>query len=275
MTCAGWRDVPPRCTDYFAEDSKDARFHGKKGRIMPEYEIVYLSQGSGVFQSKETGDLEVKAGDVFLTFPGIWHNYHPHATTGWKESWVSFNGAQPDHLMRCNILSPRSPVFHVGLDCEVHGMFQQVLDAAFARPLIANEIISSLCMVILAYALATTHSLAGEGNRTDPKVQKARHYLEEHLPEDIDMGDLAASLNWSYRHFRRLFKEATGLSPHHYHVQMRVNRAKELLEDPRLRVSQIAHTLGFADQYYFSRLFKKSTGFSPSQWRLVRGRIVA
>lgn len=87
------------------------------------------------------------------------------------------------------------------------------------------------------------------------------------------MGELADSLNLSYRHFSRLFKDLTGLPPQRYHIQIRINRAKKLLEHPNAKVSEVAAIIGFEDPYYFSRLFRKYTGLSPHQWQMTHCRM--
>lgn len=52
-------------------------FLASKGRVLEEYQFVYITRGKGVFTSKSLGETEIKAGDMFLLFPGEWHSYHP------------------------------------------------------------------------------------------------------------------------------------------------------------------------------------------------------
>jgi AraC-like DNA-binding protein len=78
---------------------------------------------------------------------------------------------------------------------------------------------------------------------------------------------MAASFSMSEKHFRRIFKQQTGLSPYQYHMQVRVYRAKEMLRGTTLSVKEIAASLCFETPFHFSNAFKKQTGVSPSQWR--------
>jgi AraC-like DNA-binding protein len=71
----------------------------------------------------------------------------------------------------------------------------------------------------------------------------------------------------SYAHFRRVFKQQSGLSPYQYHLQLRIHRAREMLHSTTLAVGQVAARLNFPNPYYFSKIFKKKTGMSPSLWR--------
>ena len=78
---------------------------------------------------------------------------------------------------------------------------------------------------------------------------------------------LAASLGLSTRHFYRVFREHTGLSPYQYHLQLRIERAKQMLHGTAMNVKEIAAALAFESPFHFSNVFKQKTGMSPSQWR--------
>jgi AraC-like DNA-binding protein len=81
------------------------------------------------------------------------------------------------------------------------------------------------------------------------------------------MQALAYELGVSYPHFRRVFRQSTGLPPRQYLLNLKINMAKQLMEDQGLKLSAVARKAGFEDPYYFSRLFKQKTGISPSLWR--------
>jgi AraC-like DNA-binding protein len=80
------------------------------------------------------------------------------------------------------------------------------------------------------------------------------------------MESLAKDLNLNYATFREDFKDYTGLSPYQYFLEMKINKAKEMLSDGVLSVKEVSYKLAFQSPYYFSRLFKKKTGVAPSQW---------
>jgi AraC-like DNA-binding protein len=71
----------------------------------------------------------------------------------------------------------------------------------------------------------------------------------------------------SYSKFRKLFKESTGESPNQYHLNLRLDKAKELLHTTNLNVTEVAYNLGFESVFYFSKLFKKKNGVSPKSYR--------
>ena len=90
-------------------------FDWDKGRVLPEYQAIFISEGKGTFESGDTGVVEVKKGNVILLFPKVWHRYHPDPETGWTEQWISFSGEYPYRLFQRGFLSPLTPIlFTVG-----------------------------------------------------------------------------------------------------------------------------------------------------------------
>ena len=126
-------------------------------------------------------------------------------------------------------------------------------------------------------ALALVNSRAMNTHRVDrqvsQKVQQARYHLLEHSAEDIDMEALARSLGLSYSRFRSIFKNHTGTAPHQYQLNIRMNKAHDLLLHSDLSISEISDRLGFSSAYYFSRLFKKRHTCSPSAYRAHKGEL--
>ena len=98
-------------------------------------------------------------------------------------------------------------------------------------------------------------------------LRQAVKYTEEHYTENYKMSLLAEKFNLSESHFRKLFKEFTGLSPVEYRNQLRIEHSKELLTQSTASVSEVALAVGIEDQFYFSRIFKESEGISPLQYK--------
>ena len=92
-------------------------------------------------------------------------------------------------------------------------------------------------------------------------------YIDEHLAEDLALSEIAAVASLSPYHFARLFKASTGVSPHQYVIQRRIERAKLLLSTTNWSLSAIAHAVGFAHESHLALHFKRLTGFLPSSYR--------
>lgn len=96
-------------------------------------------------------------------------------------------------------------------------------------------------------------------------------YLHTHLNEDLTLRRLADVLHISPYHFARAFKQSTGLSPHQYLLEQRVERAKKMLEGNRQSIAEIAYQLGFPSQSHFTVIFRKTVGLTPGAYRKLVG----
>jgi AraC-like DNA-binding protein len=104
----------------------------------------------------------------------------------------------------------------------------------------------------------------------EPKlISKAKRYIQGHYSERISLDEAAQAVNASTRHFCKVFKSATGITFTDYLARVRVEKAKHLLSNPHLRVSEIAFETGFDSISQFNRSFKRITGQSPTQFREV------
>ncbi len=99
------------------------------------------------------------------------------------------------------------------------------------------------------------------------QLNQVKDFIEEQLAEDLTIADLAAVVHMSPFHFARTFKTATGLPPHRYLTQRRMERAKFLLSVTRLTVAEVAYRVGFENKSHFSAQFRKATGTTPKAYR--------
>ena len=98
-------------------------------------------------------------------------------------------------------------------------------------------------------------------------VGRVRVFIDRHAGEALSLGRLAGEAHLSKYHFARVFQEATGLSPWAYVLEARIRRAKALLEEEDLPLSQVALEAGFCDQSHLTKAFKKAEGTTPGQYR--------
>lgn len=98
-------------------------------------------------------------------------------------------------------------------------------------------------------------------------VFQAISYLQEHYAKPLTLDQLAALLDSSSRHLSRLFKRRTGFSPIEYMLQLRMNKARELLATTDATLQEIAEYIGYPDSYSFAKMFKKHVGTPPARYR--------
>ncbi|GHO46016.1 AraC family transcriptional regulator [Ktedonospora formicarum] len=98
-------------------------------------------------------------------------------------------------------------------------------------------------------------------------LKAATTYIEDHLEDNLSLSEIAAAVHLSPYHFARLFKESTGVPPHQYVIQRRVERAKMLLSTTHWSLTTIAHMVGFAHESHLALHFKRLTGLTPKHFR--------
>jgi len=102
------------------------------------------------------------------------------------------------------------------------------------------------------------------------QLRRVVAYLDEHLPGQVQLADLAALAGLSQAHFARAFKASTGRAPYRWQLEARVSKAKALLADTDLPLDDVAELTGFADATHFGRRFRMLAGISPAVWRRER-----
>lgn len=100
--------------------------------------------------------------------------------------------------------------------------------------------------------------------------RRAKEMLLAAMDGRIGLEALAAACHLSRSHFARAFKVSTGLSPLHWLLVRRIDRAKTMLLGPHATIDKVAHKCGFSDQSHFTRAFQRMVGVTPGQWRRFR-----
>jgi AraC-like DNA-binding protein len=263
---AGYSNVPAGSSYPRSVHPGLYQFAWDRGRVLPEYQMLYVTRGEGQFESEPSGKRKVLTGNVILLFPGVWHRYRPARQTGWIEYWVSYSGDYVRRLVERGFISPEDPVLNTGLDDTILHPYLALLDRVKHEPPGYQQLIAANTMEILAASLAAVRT-SRTGGKMTAVIRQARIILDQETEKIPEIEKLAASLHMSYAHFRRVFKQQTGLSPYQYHLQQRINRARELLHGTTLSIKQVAARMNFENSYHFSKIFRKKTGMSPSQWR--------
>jgi AraC-like DNA-binding protein len=122
-----------------------------------------------------------------------------------------------------------------------------------------------LLLIRLIHQATTTNGIK-HGTPNADLVLQAVAYIEEHFAEKMTVPALARKALLSPKYFGTQFKQATGLSISQYILQVRIERAKTLLQRHTMSIQQIAQQVGFEDVYYFSKAFKSMEGLSPSRY---------
>jgi AraC-like DNA-binding protein len=123
-------------------------------------------------------------------------------------------------------------------------------------------------MIAMPLRKDSSQFVTGDGDRAEPvEIWKARKLIRDHSDGELSLTEIAKSVNLSANYLSEKFKEVTGVNFVRYVGQTRTAKARDLLRNSNLRISEIAFAVGFQSLSQFNRVFKKLTRKSPTQFR--------
>lgn len=241
-------------------------FSPQHGRILHEYQLLYITKGQGRFMSKSMGVVQVKPGDMFLLFPGEWHNYSPDADVGWNEYWVGFNGGIVDNWVKGGFFRIDAPVMNVGLSEELISLYKCAILIAEAQEANYQQALAGIVCNLMSMAVYMSRNRNFEKSNLATLMNVAKVMVHENF-DRITPEEMAASVCMGYSKFRKIFKEYTGFSPLQYIQEVKMGVAKEMLTNTSRTIKEIAYELGYENKDYFFTVFRKLSGMSPLSYR--------
>jgi AraC-like DNA-binding protein/ligand-binding sensor protein len=156
---------------------------------------------------------------------------------------------------------------------------QLLHDAWFKTPVLGKREYQATVELLRCFGeqlSAATNQLAlRQANSEPPSIVRAKQFIQEHLGEPLSLGQVAKAVNMSRFYFCKTFRKITGLNFTDYVSRLRVERSKQLLLNPHLRVSEIAYEVGFQSLTHFNRVFRRVVGKSPTDYRSQVSQVAA
>jgi len=273
VTGAGYNEVERKIEYPLVDHPSHHYFHWSVGRRLSEYQFLYITKGKGIFESVLTGRKNIIAGDLFVLFPDIWHRFSPNRNTGWNEYWLEFNGKIAKHFQDEMFLDPYNPIITVGFSEELIDNFKKAISLIVNEEITSQYLLSGIIFQILIHINALKKIRFFEDKKDiEARIKQAKLHIYEKMDTKVCLKKLATDLDISYSLFRMEFKRYTGFSPVQYQIELRIRKAKNLLETTNQSIKNIAYQLGFDSNNYFSRLFKNKVGMTPLEFRLRNRR---
>jgi len=268
VTGSGSSEILPGMDYPLVNHPSDHYFSWENGRRLSKYQLVYIEKGQGVFASDKCGTIQVKAGDLMVLFPFVWHTYKPDRDIGWTEHWVEFSGNYINGLMKNRNFRPEKPVLKVGYDSELLNTYNSLIDLLKREPPDYQLLLGAKVAYLIAHLSSTQKKMSILGRPVEDIIAEAKGILlascEGHPPSH---DELAASLKLDYGTFKDLFKRYTGFTPEQFLRQAAVIKAEDLLSNTDISVHDIALRLRFRSELAFAKIFLKQAGFSPEAFR--------
>lgn len=247
------------------------------------FEMVYIKRGNAVFEI--SGDAaDIGPNNIVIIKPRQPHKFIVKSGGGCEfivfnfkfenrlnnqvaevslEDFLNFlNGKETGHFIKLKV-SARNDIIV---------LLERILEEKKNND-IGSEFLSYLLMLELFVLLSRTlkmeweNSIMGKSGKLNEVIEAAVSFINNNYERNITLSDISRYVFLSRSYFAKAFKEIKGVSPIHYLLKIRVERAGELLVHTGRKVSDIASGVGFSNQQRFNEIFKKYTGMTPLQYR--------
>ena len=155
------------------------------------------------------------------------------------------------------------------LDLDVDG--EELKQAYFGTPVVSQAKMDSVTNLLSIFAdhlsMKGNQIAVQQSNAEPPVIARAKQFILDHLTEDLSLGQVASAVHTSIFYFCKLFRKVTGITFTEFVSRARTEKAKNLLLNQNLRVSEIAYEVGFQSLTHFNRTFKAIVGESPTEYR--------
>lgn len=263
------------------------KFHDASFSMEPNkhehFELVYVKKGHAVFQISGH-PVPIGPNDIVIIKPNQTHKLIVDSETGCEFIVLSFkfmdqrNSEFSETSLEDFLNFVRSKedgsfiALKVSQKNEIINVMNRILRER-ERADIGNELLNYLLVMELFILISRALKMEWENSikNKSPKIKELIHasvsFINNNFERDISVGDISKFVFLSTSYFTRAFKEEIGISPMNYLLKVRVDRAKELLEESELKISDIALQVGFSNQQRFNEMFKKYAGITPMQYR--------
>jgi AraC family transcriptional regulator len=156
-------------------------------------------------------------------------------------------------------------LYHLGVE-----LSNELRSASPLGPLYAESLTNTLTLYLLRhYSTGRVVRELSSSRLTPAQLRMVDEYIHAHLDQKITLADLAHCVHLSVPHFERMFRASTYRPPYRYVLELRLERARVLLERTRLSLAEVAYQCGFSSQSHFTAHFTRQVGVSPA--RFARG----
>ncbi len=170
----------------------------------------------------------------------------------------------PDTIELLPVFATRDPfIYQIGV-----ALKSALTKQSNTSRLYAETLVNSLILHLLEHYCITRPNISDrlKGQLSQYKLQQLIDYINAYLDRDLSLRELSSLVQMSPHYFSKLFKQTTGITPHQYVINCRIEKAKYLIRQGKLSLAEIATQVGFTDQSHLHRHFKRLVGITPKTY---------
>jgi AraC-like DNA-binding protein len=247
-------------------------FTWRSGRVLPEFQFVFITEGKGEFETRKSGLKPVAAGTMLILRPDVWHRYRPCKNTGWTEYWISVNGDLMYDWQHRGLVAASESVLQMQEPEVLIRQYQEIIRLLKKHPRHQPTSVSARALMIIATVIdhiepAGPKLPQGSDREYGSLVSAAMKEIWSHSHQQISVAVIAQTLNVERRTLERNFLREVGYGVHAELMQCRLDRARRLLAETQVPIKAVAFASGFSSVSNMSRVFRRELDISPSEYR--------
>ena len=235
------------------------------------YELTIVTEGEGEITTNGVS-LPVKKGDIYLSFPADFHSIVSSAHKPLKYDYFSFYtmDKELEEALKNITLSLVSYEYRIFQNERILSMVVEAIAEISEKKKYYEQILTSLFHQILLTLLRNYHSIKPPQLKhvtvTEKTCFQIMHYIDTHLYDLENLTSLTSVFNYNYTYLSDKYKQVTGDTLFHYYQTRRLETAKLLLQEGKLKIVEISELLHYASPFSFSKAFKAKYGVSPKNY---------
>ncbi|MFD1139125.1 AraC family transcriptional regulator [Paenibacillus urinalis] len=231
------------------------------------YILHYIHKGYGSFRYEDQ-TVRLGPGQGFVIFPDERIHYTADEEDPWTYSWIGFRGIYAKSLLQRGSCTPGHPIYSAACETCFSSFYNDLINV---RHHAGGDVHSLGILYKVLGDLIRSAPAPAAYHKSSPSrdsyIRKSIRFIENGYSQKMTIQDIAEAVGLDRTYLSGIFKEHFGVSLQSYLLEYRMRRAAELLRNPELSISDVAHSVGYNDAFLFSKMFKKKQGHSPRHYR--------
>ena len=231
--------------------------------VRPHYLLHFILEGRGKYQTAQ-GTFHLRKGQAFLIKPGEITYYPAERREPWRYCWIGIGGSSAQEIIESCDFGSEGYIYEGTQENEIEKFAERIVDLFQDYEQNELEILGDLYHL---FARFRKKEKSAQTNTEQQYLEKAYEYIRNNYSYPVKISGIARYIGIDRSYLYKLMMEELQMAPQQYLIEYRLNRAKEMLKNDQMTVTEIAYSCGFKDAPSFCRHFKKRNGITPKQYR--------
>lgn len=239
------------------------------------FELTVVNGGEGTILTNDV-PTKVKKGDIYLSFPGDFHEIRSSQNNPLQFDFFSFNSDDEvvssafEKVMKANS-SPEKRIFqNQRIPYLIANAISELVDKSkdeYTKPILETIFQEIVLYVVRQFLTRKSGENFDNVSKEQQLAYQIMSYIDNHIYSLTSLSELSGAFSYNYSYLSGIFSKTTGSTISSYYEQRRLSAAKALLAENKLKIKDIAQMLNYSSLYSFSKAFKKQTGLSPKHFK--------